>query len=559
MYHEQELVKIRQAMESWEKGSLRKQLDTVEERKKEFTTVSGIPVRRLYTPLDLSEKGWNYVERLGFPGEYPFTRGMSPTMYRSNLWRMYQYAGYGTADSTNKWYKYLLDQGAQELAMALDLPTQIGYDSDNPLCRGEVGKVGVSVDSLADMETIFDGIPIENIHITTVGSAIGPIFLAWLIALAEKRHIPPQKLRISIQGDILREIVSRGTQIFPVRPSVKCTCDFIEYGVKNGLSLEHAYCGYHMREAGANAIQEMAFTLANAVEYTRELVSRGIKVDELPRPRVIFVGGIEFFEEICKSRAFRRMFARVMKEKFNAKNPEAMVFTLQFGSQSSLYTSQQPLNNIIRGAIIALVEALSGGETNSVARYTEALSIPTPESATISLRTQQIIAYETGIADTVDPLGGSYYVETLTDELEEKATQLFEQVEAMGGAIAAIERGFIQREIAKSAYEDLRQVESGGKVRVGVNIFQVDEPTPIKLMRVDPSDEERQIQKVRRLRKERGNDRVESNLKELEQTALEGINLVPPILAAVRSYATIGEICDVLRGVFGEYKETWVL
>lgn len=555
MFSKEELARIRSGQKSWENGPLAKDLETTPETKEQFTTGSGIPVKRVYTPLDLEERGWSYNEKLGFPGEYPFTRGKTPDMYRNIPWKAYSYAGFGTAESTNKWYKYLLQQGTRELGVALDLPTQIGYDSDNPFCRGEVTKIGVAVASLADVEEIFDGIPIEETSISTVAGAIGPIFLAWMIALAEKRGIPPQKLILSIQGDVLREIISRGTQIFPPQPSVKFTCDSIEYAARNGIALQNCNCGYHMKEAGSNSIQEIAFTLANSCAYIRELLSRGLTVDQLPQPRILFAAGTDFFEEICKARAFRRMWARTLKEKFHARNPRSMCFTYQFGSQSSLYTAQQPLNNIIRGTIIGLIEALSGGQVNSVARYTEALSLPTPESATIAIRTQQILANETGIPDTIDPLAGAYFVEVLTDEIEERAMKLFEEVEAMGGAITAIEQGFMQKQIKQSAYDDLKKIESGERVRIGLNKFQTDEPVTSKLMKVDPTEEQKQVDKVTKLRQQRDNGKVKSSLKELKQAAQAGENLVAPILVSVRAYATIGEICDVLRGVFGEYQD----
>lgn len=476
-------------------------------------------------------------------------------MYRSNLWKSYAYGGFGTAESTNKWYKYLLEQGTWEVGVALDLPTQLGYDSDNQLSRGEVTKIGVAVDSLADIETMFEGIPIENISISTVAAAIGPIFLAWMIALTEKRGISLQELTLSIQGDILRDIICRGTQIFPLEPSVKFTGDFIEYAAKNAINLENCYCGYHIKEAGANAFQEIAFTLANAAVYIREVLSRRLTIDDLHPPRFMFATGTEFFEEICKIRAFRRMAARLMKETFGGRNAGSLCVTCQLGPSASLYTAQQPLNNIARGTIMAIIEALSGGQINGSARYTEALSLPTPESTMVAIKTQQIVAYETGLADTVDPLAGSYYVEVLTDEIENRATKLFEKIEEMGGAIAAIKEGFVQREIGRSAYEDLKKIESGERVRIGVNKFQTDEPISIKLMKVDPIEEEKQIEKVRQLRKQRDNGEVETSLKQLREATLEGVNLVEPILVAVRAYATIGEICDVLRSVYGTYQE----
>jgi methylmalonyl-CoA mutase N-terminal domain/subunit len=466
------------------------------------------------------------------------------------------YQGYASPEATNERFKYLLAQGAGEVIIAPDLPTQIGYDSDHPLSRGEVGKIGAPINSLADMEIIFEGIPMDKVFVGTQGNATAPILLAMILATAEKQRVSPQKIKCNLQNDILKEFIARGTYTFPPKPSVKFTCDLIEYVARNkllGIS-PIQYCGYHMREAGANAVQEMAFTFANAVTYIEETLRRGVSIDDYPQARGNLVAGMDLFEEVCKLRAFRRMWARLMKQRFKAKNPVVLAFNHLCGSQSSLYTAQQPMNNIVRGTISALVQILSGVQNLNIASMDEALSIPTEASATLALRTFQIITYETGITNTVDPLGGSYYVEALTDELEDKATKLLEEVEKLGGAVACIEQGFQEKQISMGAYEQLRQIKSGERVHVGVNKFQMDEKLSIKLMKVDPREEERQIEKVKRLRRERDNQKVEVSLRELKEAATDGVNLIPPLLAAVKAYATCGEICDMLRGVWGEYK-----
>lgn len=558
IYGKEELAGLGQAKEAWETECLAGELEKVGELRQDFRTNSGIPVQRMYSPLDLESRGWGYVNDLGFPGAYPFTRGVTPTMYRSTPPRMFVYSGYASAEATNERYKYLLAQGAKELIIASDLPTQIGYDSDHPMSRGEVGKIGVAIDSLADMEVMFEGIPLDQVFVGAQTNANSPIFLALLIGAAEKQGVSFKDLKVVIQNDVLKEYIARGTYIFPPKAGVKLSCDCIEFVIQNNLS--HAmvpimYCGYHMREAGANALQEMAFTLANAVTYIEEILSRGINIDDLPLQRVLLVAGLDLFEEVCKHRALRRMWARLMKERFKATNPRVMALTLTCGSQSSLYTAQQPKNNLIRGTIAALVEILSGVQTANIAAMDEALSIPTEESATLALRTLQILVHETGICNTVDPLGGSYYVEALTDELEEGASRLFEELEASGGAVAGIERGFQEEQIARESYEQLKQVKTGDRVVVGVNQYQMDEDIPIELMKTDPKEEERQIEKVQRLRKERDTKGVEVALGQLKEAAREGTtNLVSPILDAVRAYATVGEMCDTLRDVYGEYQ-----
>jgi len=556
MYDEHQLAEIEQALSNWESTSLKEALEKMGEWKKEFTTSSGLTAKRLYTPLDLKAGEWNYLGQLGFPGGYPFTRGIEPVMYRSKLFRMYQYGGYGTAKATNEWFKYIIERGAEELGVAQDLPTQLGLDSDHPLARPEVGKVGVAIGSLADIEAIFKDIPIERIGVSTTSNATGPIFLAFMLALCEKRKISPQKLRLNIQNDILKEFIARGAYIFPPRPSMEFACDLREYCINNGLINVRPgeFCGYHMREAGANVIQELAFTLANAVAYLECLKSRGVDLNKCYQPVAGFTAGLDLFEEICKLRAFRRMFSRTMKERFNVSNPDAMAVSYRCNSQASLFTAQEPMNNIVRGAITALVQALAGVQVMSVACFDEAHALPSPEAVKIALRTQQIVAYETGVVNTVDPLAGSYYVEALTDELEEKAMTLFEKVQAMGGAIASIEQGFQIREIARSALKHQQQVESGERVMIGVNKYRGNEAVHLEVRRPDEKDVERQIERLNKLRKERDNDEVKIALNGLKEAAREGANLVLPALATVKAYATIGEMCDVLRDVWGEYE-----
>jgi len=473
------------------------------------------------------------------------------------MWVMSQYGGFGTAEATNQQFKYILSQGGTGFGIAQDLPSQIGLDSDNSLSRGEVGKAGVAIDSLADMETILDGIPIEDVAVYTTSNATGPIFLGFMLALCDKRGISPAKLTLSIQNDILKEFASRGTYIFPPRPSVNFSCDLMEYCIRNGLKNIQPvwYCGYHMRESGADVIQELAFTFANAAAYLDNLVGRGVNLNDFHQPAVAFTAGMDLFEEVCKHRAFRRMWARMMKERYNVTAEQVMSVFLRGHTAATQLTVQQPLNNIVRCTVTGLVQALSGYQVMELSSYDEAYALPAPEALRISLRTQQIIAYETGVANTVDPLAGSYYVEALTDEIEGRVTDLFNRVQSMGGAVPAIEQGFMIKEIARSAYQQQKEVESGERVVVGLNKYQEDEPVHLQILKVDPKEEERQVQKLRKLRMERDSDKVKSTLKQLGEAAREGVNLVQPIVPAVQAYATIGEICDTLKEVFGEYKE----
>ena len=555
VFDKKKIEKIEQAKKVWERGPLKDELDRSGEWKKDFSTRSGFPARRLYTPVDLDKTEWDYEKQLGFPGQYPFTRGADANMYRSNLFKIRSYGGFGTGKTTNERYRYLLEQGVREISVAMDLPTQLGYDCDNPLSRGEVGKIGVAINSLLDVEEIFDGIPVDEISIATTANAIGPIFLAWMLALAEKRGISAEKLKINIQNDVLKEFIARGTYIFEIRPSLRFSCDLVEYCIKRGLANVSPinYCEYHIREAGADVVQGISFCLANAVAYMDELIRRGIKVNDFPRPWINITAGTDFFEEICKFRAFRRIWARMMKERFGATNPAIMGLSFRCGAQGSLYTAQQPLNNIVRGALSALVQVLGGAQAVEVHGYDEALAIPSPESLRVAVRTGQIVAYESGIVDTIDPLGGSYYVEALTDAIEGRVRNEFEKVETMGGAVAAIEQGYMSAEIGKSAYRQLKEMETGERKTVGVNLFKTDDPLSIKLFRTDPGVEQGQVEKLRKLRSERDDGRVESTLQEVRKAAIDGLNLVPPILESVRAYATVGEICNVLRNIFKEY------
>ncbi|MFH1382272.1 MAG: methylmalonyl-CoA mutase family protein [Chloroflexota bacterium] len=515
-------------------------------------TRSWIPVKPLYTPADLN--GWNYKNKLGDPGEYPFTRGMPVTHDWESLGASGHYSGFGTPEATNQWLKFLIAEGAMQVsAGALDLPTQIGYDSDHPFALGEVGKSGVAMSSFADFEAVYDGIPTDKIAPSSVVAAIAPIFFAWGLALFEKRGVPQKQARASTQNDPLKEFMCRGTQIFPIQPSVKLTCDVVEYCVRNGLKKCRplTVCGSHMRQAGASAVQEMGFTLADALVFYDDLLGRGLKVDDFaPYISVFLGGGMDFFEEVCKIRAFRRMWSRTMKERYGSKTPP----NIHSRGNGRDFTAQQPLNNIIRGTIELMAAWIGGCPGCETSCYDEALAIPTEESLRLANRTRQIITFESGVLNTTDPFAGSYYVEWLTDELEKRAMELFQKVQDMGGAVPALEQGFPQMEIARSAYEKARQIEVGERIHVGVNKYVTDETLTINLRKVDPKEERRQIARVKKLRKERDNAAVKANLKRLKTAAKEGVNLIPVLIDTVKTNATVGEMCDVLRSVYGEYK-----
>lgn len=528
------------------------------ERRDRFETCSGIEVERVYTP---KEAEIDYVEDLGFPGQYPFTRGVYPTMYRSRLWTMRQYAGYATAAESNRRYKYLLSQGQTGLSVAFDLPTQIGYDSDHPLAEGEVGKVGVAIDSLEDMEVLFEGIPLDKVSTSMTINAPASILLTMYITVAKKQGIDPQVLQGTIQNDILKEYVARGTYIFPPQPSMRLITDIFSYCKENlprwnTISIS----GYHIREAGATAVQEVAFTLTNAIAYVEAAIKSGLNVDE-------FAGQISFFfnahndflEEVAKFRAARRQWAKIMKERFGARKPRSWMLRFHTQTAGCTLTAQQPDNNVVRVTLQALAAVLGGTQSLHTNSRDEALSLPTEKSVEIALRTQQIIAHESGVANTIDPLAGSYYVEALTNEIERSAQKHIEKIDEMGGALAAIERGFIQREIQESAYRYQRAVEQGEQIVVGINEFVVQEKTTWRRLKVDPAVRKRQIERLQALRERRDGERVQNLLTRLRDTAQGEGNLLPIILACVEAYATLGEICGVLREVFGEYKPTLAL
>jgi methylmalonyl-CoA mutase, N-terminal domain len=546
------------ALNKWTEG-VEKKLQKNPERKQNFVNTSGIPVSRLYTPVDVADT--DYMSEISLPGEYPFTRGVQPTMYRARHWTMRMYAGFATAEESNKRYKFLLDQGQTGLSVAFDLPTQIGYDSDSEMAIGEVGKVGVAIDSLKDMETLFDGIPLEKVSTSMTINAPAAVLLAMYIAVAEKQGVAPEKLTGTIQNDILKEYSSRGTYIFPPKPSMRIITDIFSYCAKsvplwNTISIS----GYHIREAGSTAVQEVAFTLANGIAYVEAARQSGLDVDTFgPRLSFFFNAHLDFFEEIAKFRAARRLWAKIMKERFDAKNPRSQMVRFHTQTAGCTLTAQQPKNNIVRVAFQALSAILGGTQSLHTNSMDEALCLPSEEAVQIALRTQQLIANETGVADTIDPLAGSYYIEALTNEIYERAQEYIRKIDEIGGAVSAIEKGYVQREIQDSAYKYQREIEQGKRVVVGLNKFQVKEEKPTNLLRVDPLVRVDQIDRLRKVRSERDNERVNKSLAALKQGAEGPDNLMPLILEAVKTYATLGEICDVLRGVFGEYQQVSTL
>ncbi|MFN2466113.1 MAG: methylmalonyl-CoA mutase [Candidatus Dormibacteria bacterium] len=539
----------------WEQGPLQRSLARGE-RKKTFETPTHLPVATLYTPADID--GLDYARDLGFPGQYPFTRGIQPNMYRGRAWSIRQYAGFGTAEESNKRFKFLLEHGQPGLSVAFDLPTQMGMDSDDPRAEGEVGQVGVAIDSLADMEALFAGIPLSEVSTSMTINAPAPVLAAMYIAVAEKQGATPDQVNATTQNDVLKEYVARGTFIYPPRPSLRLAADLIAYCARkhprfNAISLS----GYHMREAGSTAVQEIAFSFANAVAYIDATLERGISVDDFAgRLSWIFNTHIDFFEEIAKYRALRRMWARLMRERYGAQKPQSLSLRTHTQTGGSLLTAQQPENNIVRAAIQALSAVLGGVQSMALSCYDEALAIPTEKAQQIAVRTQQIIAEEIGVTDTVDPLAGSYYVEHLTNELERLAWLELEKVEKeVGGAVSAIETGYYQAAIADESYRFEREVESGERVVVGVNKYRNEEEPHTEFFRVDNRAlEASQVSKLAELRARRDAASVTSTLAALRTAATGTADLMPPILEAVRAYATLGEICGVMREVFGEYR-----
>ncbi len=548
--------KIKEINEEYRKWSekIERTLAKRPERKDDFVNTSGIPVKRLYTPLDAPD--FDYVEDLGLPGEYPFTRGVQPTMYRGRLWTMRQYAGFATAEDTNRRYRFLLEHGQTGLSVAFDLPTQIGYDSDHPLAQGEVGKVGVTIDSMKDMEILFDQIPLDKVSTSMTINAPAAVLLAMYIGVAEKQGVSSKDLRGTIQNDILKEYSARGTYIFPPQPSMRIITDIFSFCSQevpqwNTISIS----GYHIREAGSTAVQEVAFTLADGIAYVEAAINAGLDVDEFaPRLSFFFNAHLDFLEEISKFRAARRLWAKIMRERFKAKDPRSMMMRFHTQTAGCTLTARQPKNNIVRVAFQALAAVLGGTQSLHTNSMDEAFCLPGEEAVQIALRTQQLIGYESGVTDTVDPLGGSYFVEALTEEIFERAQEYIDKIDELGGAAAAIEKGFIQREIQDSAYRYQREIEKEERVVVGVNKFQIEEKPPKDLLRVDPGVRISQMEGLEKLKSERDNSKVKGVLGDLKKAAQGKDNLMPVILEAVKAYATLGEICDELRDVFGEYQ-----
>jgi methylmalonyl-CoA mutase N-terminal domain/subunit len=551
--------KLRQWMADWDEGLVKKPLSFHRERKKVFRTESGIEIDRLYTPLHLENIGFDYIKDSGFPGQYPFTRGKDPLGYRENFWIFQQYAGFGDAEEANKRYRFLLEHGQTGISIALDLPTQIGIDSDHPLAEGEVGKVGVAIDSLEDLEVIFKGIPLDKPRqISLVANATALVGLAMFIALAEKQRVPTEQIVLRIQNDILKEFIARNTYIFPPKPSLRLATDLVIYCAENHPNwLPLTVCGYHIREAGATASQEIGFTLADALEYLNDIHERGFTVEKvLPKLSAFMSVSMNFFEEIAKFRALRRLWARLLREQYSIEDLSRLSFNLVNFTAGSSLTSQQPMNNIVRVAIECLAGVLGGCQSLFPCSMDEAYCTPTENSVKLALRTQQIIAHETGVADTVDPLGGSYFVEALTTSLENEAKKYLDEIEKIGGVIKAIESGYFQEKIGESSYRIQKEIENKERIIVGVNEFIDGEELPISIFRPPEDTAERQRKKLKRLREIRDNQKVKKILKEVERLADTNENLVPILIRAVKSYATLGEICDVFRRVFGEYRET---
>ncbi len=544
----------------WEREILEPGLQAEPEQQQEFTTISGLPLERLYTEEALND--FDPQTEVGYPGAYPFTRGVSPVMYRHKPWVMGMYSGFGSAEEANQRYRALLERGQTGFSIALDLPTQCGYDADDPMAAGEVGKVGVHIGSLADMERLFAGIPLEKVRqIRTTANAIGPIIAAMYIAAFEKAGVDPRNTRMFIQNDVLKEYIARGTYIFPPEAGVKLSADVIEYCARNlpdWTSL--AMSGYHIRDSGSTASQELAFTFANGLAYLQEALRRGVDIDTFaPQIWTFLSAGIDFLEEVAKFRAARRIWAKLMRERFGAANPEAMKLKIFAYTLGGNLVAQQPLNNIARVAVETLAAVLGGVQTIATSSFDEAYSIPTEEAATVALRTQQIVAHETGVTGTVDALGGSYAIESLTNKIEQDVYGYLDKIDSLGGAVACIDNGFYHRELSEAAYRYQRQIESGERVLVGLNAYQSDEAESIPVFKGNPETERRQAGRVRALRQERDTQRVQQTLSNLAGAAKANENLMPPLIDAVKSYATMGEICNTLRDVYGVYKPSQVV
>ena len=552
-------TKVQKAYKEWEKNTYQKSINRKPERQNKFTTASFSQVNPLYTLDDIKVE--DYLDKINFPGAYPYTRGIQPTMYRGKLWTMRQYAGFGNAKESNKRYRYLLSQGTSGLSVAFDLPTQIGYDSDDPIAYGEVGKVGVAIDTLADMEILFDKIPLDKISTSMTINASAAVLLAMYIAVAEKQGVSKDKISGTIQNDILKEYIARGTYIYPPKASMRLITNIFEYCAEevpkwNTISIS----GYHIREAGSTAAQEIGFTLANGIAYVQAALKAGLDVDD-------FAGQLSFFfnahndllEEVAKYRAARRLWAKIMREKFKAKKDRSMMLRFHTQTAGSTLTAQQVDNNIIRVTVQTLAAVLGGTQSLHTNSKDEALALPTEASVMTALRTQQIVAYESGIANTIDPLAGSYFMEAMTDQIEKEAEEYINKIDSMGGMITAIENGYIQKEIQNAAYKYEKEIENGDRIIVGVNKFQVKEDQKPDLLKIDLKVQDEQIKFLQKVKSERDNGKVNSTLNNLKKAAEGDENIIPFILSAVKAYASVGEICNSMRSVFGEYKETVIV
>ena len=553
MFSNEKLEEIKNKRSEWEEKSLSKFTEKGE-RLEKFETPSGVPLKHVYGPEDISEV--DYLEDLGFPGTPPYTRGVYPNMYRGRVWTMRQYSGFADATKTNERFKYLISQGQKGLSIAFDLPTQMGYNSDNKICLGEVGRIGVTVNSLKDFERVFEGIELDKVSTSMTINAPTAILLAMYIAVGEKQGIKPEQLIGTVQNDILKEYVARGTYIFPPKPSLRLVADVIQFCSKNLPRFNTiSISGYHIREAGSTAVQEIAFTIADGIAYVEEVLSRGINIDDFaPRLSFFFTTQNNFFEEIAKLRAARRLWSNIMKNRFNAKNPNSLRLRFHTQTAGGTLTAQQPQVNVVRVALQALAAILGGTQSLHTCGADEALAIPTEDSVRLSLRTQQVIAYETGVTDVADPLGGSYYIEYLTNKLEEKALEYIDKIDKMGGITVAIEKAFIQQEILNNAYKEQKRIDDGKNKVIGVNTFCIDEESNIDTFKYDTTSEQKILNLLKELKETRDEELVKNQLNELKMVVKSSKNIMPTMIETVKSYATIQEICDVIREVFGEYK-----
>ncbi|MGO9374388.1 MAG: methylmalonyl-CoA mutase [Syntrophobacteraceae bacterium] len=554
MFDEKVLQKIQAGKEKWDQGPVAKTLSKSPEAKPVFTTISGAPVERLYTPLDV--KGLDYDRDLGYPGMFPFTRGVQPTMYRGRYWTMRQYAGFGDAKGTNERYRYLLKQGQTGLSVAFQLPTQAGYDSDHPLSMGEVGKVGVAIDHIDDMKILFNQIPLDKVTTSMTMNAPAGVLLGMYLAIAEEQGVSWDKVGGTVQNDVLKEIICRGQYIYPPKQTMRLAVDLIEFCQKkvprwNSISIS----GYHIRESGSTAAQEMAFTLADGIAYTQACIDRGMDVDTFaPRLSFFFNAFTNVLEEVAKFRAGRRYWAKVMRDRFKAKDARSMMLRYHVQTGGVTLTAQQPLNNIVRVGLQTYATALGGGQSLHTNSYDEALCLPTQAAVTVALRTQQIVAEESGATDTIDPLAGCYYVENMTDKIEAEIDDYIKKIDAMGGTLTAIEQGFIQKEIQNSSYRFQKEIESGERIYVGINKYTMEEPPPTGLLKVDMSVGEVKAAELKKYRAERDQAQWKAALDKLREVSKTDENVMPYVIEAVKAKATVGEVCDVWRGIYGEYR-----